>query len=282
MATYPDEDLKKLQHVELEMLKAVDAFCREHGITYFLDGGTCIGAVRHGGFIPWDDDIDLGMMRADYERFVRLFEADPPAGYSIHTVQNTENYAYMFAKVYREGTKFLAQEALDAGLDSCIYLDVFAYDYVDPALSDADLSKCISRAMFWQRVMYLYYTANPAIQPTESFRSLKRVACRVAHGLVRLLFSPAAIAANYNKYVKRLSRGGSSEKSDRICCVQDFGSLRADDVLPPQPVTFEGSMFDAPRDIDAYLTMMYGDYMTLPSEEKRKTHSPEVLDFGTL
>ena len=107
------------------MLKAVDKFCKENGITYFLDGGSCLGAVRHGGFIPWDDDIDVGMMRSDYERFVRLFQENPPEGYSLHTHLNTENYSYLFAKVYREGTRFLARESLDAGLESCIYLDVF-------------------------------------------------------------------------------------------------------------------------------------------------------------
>lgn len=282
MATYSAEDLKKLQQVELDMLRTVDAFCRKHDIGYFLDGGTCIGAVRHGGFIPWDDDIDLGMMREDYERFVRLFEEEPPEGYSIHTFQNTKNYSYMFAKVYREGTKFLARESLDAGLDSCIYLDVFAYDYVNPAMDEGELAKCINRAMLWQRMIYLYYTPNPAIQPTASFRALKRVLCRGAHKAVRLLFSPEALAAKYDRFVARIAEGGSPEASERICCVQDFGSLRTDDVLPPQAVAFEGEPFLAPRDIDAYLTMMYGDYMTLPPEDKRKTHSPEVLDFGEL
>lgn len=281
MTAYDPEVLKKLQSVELEMLKTVDAFCKEYSIQYFLDGGTCIGAVRHGGFIPWDDDIDLGMMRSDYEKFIRLFEENPPDGYSIHTHTNTKNYPYLFAKVYREGTKFLAQESIDAGLDSCIYLDIFAYDYVASAIDETSLKKCIDNAMFWQRVMYLYYTPNPAIQPTATLRSLKKAVSKVGHHVVRALYTPDRVAARYDKWVERL-RQGDGAATNRICCVQDFGSLKTEDVLPPEPVGFEGANFPAPHDIDAYLTMMYGDYRVLPPEDKRKTHSPEVIDFGDL
>lgn len=281
MTVYAPDDLKKLQAIEVSMLQTIHEFCEEHDIHYFLDGGTCIGAIRHGGFIPWDDDIDLGMMRADYEKFIRLFEENPPKGYSIHTHTNTKNYPYLFAKVYREGTKFLAQESIDAGLDSCIYLDIFAYDYVGDTVDDAQLHTCIQRAMLWQRIMYLYYTPNPAIQPTASFRGLKKAISKVGHYIVRALFKPESIAAHYDAWVEKLSAGGN-EASSRICCVQDFGSLCKQDVLPPELISFEGSYYFAPCNIDAYLTMMYGDYMTLPPEEKRKTHSPEILDFGDL
>lgn len=282
MSVYAEEDLKRLQQVEYDMLCAVDLFCRAHDIEYFLDGGTCIGAVRHGGFIPWDDDIDLGMMREDYERFIELFERNPPEGYSVHTFENTRNYPYLFAKVYREGTRFLAQESIDAGLDSCIYLDIFPYEYVDPSLDDAQLGNCIEKAMLWQRVMYLYYTPNPAIQPTASFRILKQWASKIAHRLVRFFMSPEGIAERYKKNIEQISHGGAPSVSARICCVQDFGFLEAQDVLPPKEVWFEHAMFRAPRDIDAYLTMMYGDYMELPPEDKRKSHSPKVLEFGSV
>lgn len=282
MSEYTAESLHKLQQVELEILKVIDDFCRANEITYFLDGGSCLGAVRHGGFIPWDDDIDIGMMRSDYERFVTLFSENPPDGYSIHTHLNTENYPYLFAKVYREGTKFLAQESIDAGLDSCIYLDIFLYDAVRSDLSEKEVGRIIKRAFLWQRVMYLYYTPNPAVQPTESFRSLKKLACKAAHRLVRAAFSPEGITERYERNVRSLATPGEAGEVDQICCIHDFGCLRYRDVYPPSDLMFEGRPFPCPCNADAYLTLLYGDYLRLPPEDKRKTHSPQVLDFGEL
>ncbi len=281
MSVYSDEDLKKLQEIELGMMKVVDQFCRENDIPYFLEGGTAIGAVRHAGFIPWDDDIDIGIIGSDYDRFIELFEANPPDGYSIHTRTNTENYPYMFAKVYCDGTRFLAQESIDAGLDSCIYLDVFRHDFVSPTLSEPAVNKGIARAMFWQRVLYLYYTPNPAIQPTASFRSAKALVSKFAHKAVRILFKPDSIAKRYEVQLQRLANGGSEKESQLTAGGQDGVAIPARFLWPCDSVLeFEGESFSGPHDVDGYLACLYGDYMCLPPKEKRKTHAPVVLDFG--
>lgn len=85
--------LRKLQLTELEILDVISCFCKERGISWFMDSGTCLGAVRHGGFIPWDDDIDIGMLREDYDVFCEAAARELPDGYSLHTPLNTNNYA---------------------------------------------------------------------------------------------------------------------------------------------------------------------------------------------
>ena len=110
-----DEALKKLQATELEILLILRDFCAEHDVSWFLDGGTLLGAVRHGGFIPWDDDVDVGMLRKDYDRFVALAKQDLPDGFSYHDASNTPGYAAMFGKIYKDGTQFLTDETLEAG-----------------------------------------------------------------------------------------------------------------------------------------------------------------------
>ena len=87
------EALAKLQATELEILVAFSNYCRKHNIPWFMDSGTVLGAKRHGGFIPWDDDIDVGMLRADYNRFIRLSQSGFIEGYSVHTPDNTEGFA---------------------------------------------------------------------------------------------------------------------------------------------------------------------------------------------
>ncbi len=283
MTAYNPETLKKLQSVEFEMLKAVDEFCRENNIPYFLESGTAIGCARHQGFIPWDDDIDIGIMQEDYPRFIRLFEENPPAGYSVHTHENTENYPYMFAKVYCEGTRFLAQESIDAGLESCIYLDVFPHEFVSPDLSQKQAESFISRAMFWQRMLYLYYTPNPAVPPTASLRGLKVALSKVGHTFVRAFMSPAKLARRYDEQIAQLSAGGSPRISNYVASVQDGVIVPASAIFPlDQRMQFEGEEFPVPHNVDEYLRCLYGDWRQLPPEDKRKTHAPVVLDFGNL
>ena len=122
------EALRKLQNEELDILLAVSRFCEENGIEWFMMSGTALGALRHGGFIPWDDDIDIGMFREQYDRFLQLAACNLPNGYSIHTFDNTHGFASMFAKVYKDGTIFQTAETKDTDCDQAIFIDIFPFD----------------------------------------------------------------------------------------------------------------------------------------------------------
>ncbi len=282
MSVYEPEQLEKLQSIELDMLKVVDAFCREHEITYVLIAGTALGAARHQGFIPWDDDIDIAMMRDDFERFCALFESNPPGGFSLHTHNNTQHFPYMFAKVYREGTRFMAQECIDSGLESCIYLDVYPFDYVDPALSREEAQALIDKAMFWQRMLYMGSTPHPAVPPTDAHRRVKLAVGFLGHYVTKALLSEKWLQQKFDDVIARLSKGGSSSSSSLVACPQDETCVLVRDLLPPSSMKFEDGEFPGPHDPDAFLASIFGDWRQLPPEGKRKTHAPVILDFGDL
>ena len=117
---YPEDVLRRLQQVELEMLRRIDRACRAIGVSYWLDSGTCLGAVRHGGFIPWDDDIDIGMPLDDYHRFLEEAPAVLGEGLSLHTCDNTPNLPVLWAKIYLDGTRFSSARDIEAGLEQGI------------------------------------------------------------------------------------------------------------------------------------------------------------------
>ena len=157
---YPGDSLARVQAVQVEIMNVVAAICDELGLVWFADSGTCLGAVRHGGFIPWDDDIDVALPLEDYRTFCRVApEILEGSGYGIYLPSTTDNYPPLFAKVYKCGTRFIGEQMLDAGFDEAIFVDVFAYAQLD---SDAQVAKRqVDGLVFWQRRSYLYHLAHP-------------------------------------------------------------------------------------------------------------------------
>ena len=270
-----DEALKKLQATELEILLILRDFCAEHDVLWFLDGGTLLGAVRHGGFIPWDDDVDVGMLRKDYDRFVALAKQDLPDGFSYHDASNTPGYAAMFGKIYKDGTQFLTDETLEAGCSQGIFVDIFPYDRL--AASPEQRRRQLHNARTWQSMAYLYHAKTIVVPHRGALGSFEKAGCRIAHHLVRAASSPEVIEARY----------GRSILSDDKTCSEvltlawpNMTPFPIDAILPMATVQFEGHDFPAPGQTTAYLEATYGDWRALPAPEDRRTHLPKFLDFG--
>lgn len=270
------ETLRKLQMTELEILKVIKDFCEEHHIEWFVDGGTALGARRHEGFIPWDDDVDVAMVGEEFDRFLRLAEEGLPEGYSLHTSRNTPGYAAFFAKVYKDGTRFVTAETEEAGCPQGIYVDVFAYDRL-PA-DPRERERRIRLARRLQHLSYLYHAKTIQVPGRGLLGSLQRLGCRVAHVFVHALMSPRSLERKFAEEV----RSGISDPSDDCLnlCWTNAGPFPLDVLLPVSTLTFEGVEVPVPRDCDRYLEILYGDWRALPSPEERHTHFPKLLDFG--
>ena len=122
--------LKEVQQKELQILLEVDRICKRNGLTYYLIGGSALGAVRHGGFIPWDDDIDIAMPRDDYRKFLKLCSRELPAEYFLQTYTSQPDFPYPFAKVNLNNTTFIENRLHKLNIHHGIFIDVFPLDGV--------------------------------------------------------------------------------------------------------------------------------------------------------
>lgn len=275
---YEQVVLRRLQMAELEILEAIDSVCREHGITYFLDSGTVLGARRHGGFIPWDDDIDLGMPRDDYERFLEVAPAALGERFCVTCSRTNPHQAALFSKVMLFGTHFVTDETEEAGFDQGIFVDIFPYDVV---CSEPDAAKRQrKRCMMWQSLSYLYHSKHIVVPHKGVLGAAETVGCWIAHYAIRAFLSPERINRGFDKaaMVAKDDPGSDTLMASSYAATEPFPKSM---LLPPGVIRFEGKEFFAPADVEGYLRTQYGQtWNQLPPEDQRRNHAPKELYFG--
>lgn len=267
-----------LHRVELGILHDVARLCDENGIAYFLDYGTLIGAMRHDGFIPWDDDIDIGMMREDYERFISIAPSALADKYEVISPENCAQTSATFTKIWRKGTKFYTSETLDAGLRQGIGIDVFPYDVMDE--DEARAQNQERRCMLLQRILYLYHSAHVVVPHGGALGAVERGCCHVAHALLKLTRSHESI---YKAFLDTATACNPDvESPDDTCASMTYVyHVPRKVIFPLTRHVFEGEEFSVPADPDRYLTIVYGDWRKIPPVEEQHQHPGIEVDFGS-
>ena len=277
---YDEKTLKKLQKTELEILKDFDDLCRENGLSYFGGGGTAIGAVRHKGMIPWDDDIDVGLVRKDYVKFLRIAKQKKwREKYNVINAETMENYPLMSTRWCKKGTKFKedALKTLDGDLG--IFLDVYCFDNIP----DNELLMKIHgwRSWFWGKLLILYWLDEPVLYFDGFLGKAVTGICKGVHlGMRGLHISPRWLY----RHTKRVTTCYDGKETKRVNYLHDprpfISIMNKSDIFPVRRMEFSGQEICVPAKVEAYLDRRFGDYMTLPPEEKRHNHPPYELDFG--
>lgn len=273
---YDDETLRKMQLMELDILKDVDRVCREHGIEYFLDSGSALGAARHNGFIPWDDDIDIGMMRDDYDKFLSIGSEALGDRFVLSEPATNANHSAMFAKVWLKGTKFYTTETLDAGVHQGVGIDVLPYDVLseDEAVARKQQRSCD----LLQKLLYLYHSKNVVVPHKGILGSLERAACVVAHGFLRVFSSHEHLVERFEK----AALAGADHPGTISTCMPyvSVGTYPTSALVPVVYHEFEDGQFPVPAKLEGYLEIMFGNWRELPPVGERRQHAPVELDLN--
>ena len=241
------ENLKEAQQKMYQILIVFDKICRRHNLTYWLDHGTLLGSVRHKGFIPWDDDLDVTMPREDYEKFLQIAQEELPDEYFLQTQKTDKHYQNFFAKIRDRKSTFVDawEEKRDIQYHQGIYIDIF------PLNTIANTSASI---LFYKAVVFLSKLVHN--------RYMKSVL--LAKPLVKLLNSLHTKDGDF------VVSGGEN--------MHYVIHIEKETIFPLTEVEFEGGVFPAPKDTERYLESIFGDnYMQLPPKEKQKVHSVEIL-----
>ena len=259
-----DDKLRRLQLYELEMLNTFVRICERNGLRYYLTGGTLLGAVRHNGFIPWDDDIDVAMPREDYDRFARIADGELGSEYFFQSADTDPYYFLSYAKIRKNGTTVYEERFKNARFHKGVYIDVFP---LDPCPAPGLLCRFLFNIM---AVMNRRGTEDSG----EECVTYREWTGRLGHALLGIL-SPQGLV----RFRKKLLR-----ISGRLSCGKyvasysgAYGYLK--EVYPVKwyekvELRFEDGTFSAPAAFDLILRRYYGDtYMEIPSEGKRKRHT---------
>ena len=255
------ELLRRVQLEQLEILKEIHRVCTENDISYFLDSGTLIGAVRHRGFIPWDDDLDIGMMRPDYEKFCEIAPKKLNEKYSWQSWNNDKNYALPFGKVRRNHTVYIEEKSGELE-NGGFFVDVFPYDNAPADMKER--RKLVNKRVFWARCLLMKHGNTPWQEHGKT--NLKKRLGYIFYQFVSLFFSHDAIVQKYESAV--LAVPDSEDVYEQIGKknTKYYKKCWLDGVTNGE---FEGDHFYIPIHTHERLAEEYGDYMKLPPEDKR-------------
>lgn len=276
-----DGQLSRLHDALLSMMVDFDAVCRKHGLTYYMSGGTLLGAVRHSGFIPWDDDIDVVMPRKDYDRLPAIMAAEYPDKYLVKSGFSTVTDPTANHKIYLKDSEYRELHAAERDKPHMIFLDIFCLQGVPASSLARKLRGALSDAAMLGAIMKAEYR-YPTRLLSERAKTEPLLRAHLSKRR-RLGFIANLMPMRFYYWLNRVMLKKDCEKSPLLHIPHAFRYNR--EVLPrevfgtPQELIFEGHPFYAPADPHAYLTNLYGDYMQVPPPEKREKHMALVVRF---
>lgn len=276
MRTYTQEELNKIQELGMETLREFIRICEKYHLDYFAISGTAIGAVRHQGFIPWDDDMDVGMLRKDYDRFMEVAPKELEGRYELFSASIQKRVQGFYLQMFPKGSVFMTRKNARWPIHPGIKLDIFPYDNV-PA-EGRKRGRLYQKLRFWNRLYIIKNTKVPCFDERNLKTALVKAACCVCYYILKPGPSIDTIVKRYEKLMR--SYAGTSTYytilDDRD---PDLWVIKEAELYPMIKGTFGTLQINLPAENDAMLRRQYGDYMELPPLEERGGHDIVTLVF---
>lgn len=266
-----DKYVKKLQLVELEILEEIDRICKNNNIDYFISGGTLLGAIRHKGFIPWDDDIDIAMTRKNYNKFTDACLRELDSKYIIDNYRTNKKCCLSYTKIKKKNTMFVERKNKDNySKNDCIWVDVFPLDGVKKKMSK--FHKC-------QKKIFDYLYTLITIKNGSNYYQNSVVKKKIYGFILKV------VPVGFMVFLLERVIGFYDEDKVRYLCsfstVYDIekDTFDKNKLFPYKKIFFEKKEVMGIEGFDYYLSQMYGNYMKLPPKEKRVNHRPYLIEF---
>jgi lipopolysaccharide cholinephosphotransferase len=269
-----NDELAQLQECFLEMIKDIDRVCEKYGICYMAAGGTALGAVRHKGFIPWDDDVDLLMPHDDLKKFIEVFDSELGDGYEM-TSPNSQYYLEsMITAIYKKNTLKASLNSYNTPFPKGIHIDIFPIERVPMNPVVRFFKGYSAMALQYIAVSALFYHYRNKEKKEFFYQSF---AGKINYN-IRCLVGFLTSFRSYEKWGNAFNNYVQWHKDSNLWAVPTdmghyFGHIMPKSVYyPPRKAEFEDFLINVPNDTDSYLKNQYGDYMKIPDEKDREKH----------
>lgn len=262
--------MNELQKKQLELFKEFARVCEEHNLVYFANGGTCIGAIRHKGFIPWDDDLDVMMPREDYEKLLKLVNPFSDKKYFLQTYKTDKHYLPNFAKLRDSSTTYIENFFCGIRQNHGVWIDIFPLDGISKKDKPYKVKWRFRNVRSWANVYLCFpYGHRRKIHKRTFFKD-------IGLNIFAYLFFWGNIFQYRNRmiehWMKRIPYKDAVYVTNYCGNIPSKGYVRKSWLGTPKKVPFEDTYINVPEDYDAYLKFIFGSYMTPPPPEKQIGH----------